>query len=213
MPKVSHQHKEQRRLEIITAGKKVFIQKGYEAATMQDVIEEVGLSRGAVYSYFSNKEDLFLSVLEVMDHHNFLELERDIQKTPSVWTFFLKLLKGYHYESNDEEHRSIGWVAAQNEYFYSVRHIPEKRQFIKERYEQYVKLFSNYIEKGVQKKEFHPIFPNDTIVRYMFTFTDGMNMAGVFITAEDHKRAEQIEALLLTLKYMLGIQKETDKQK
>ncbi|WP_020665090.1 TetR/AcrR family transcriptional regulator [Amycolatopsis benzoatilytica] len=62
MPKVSEQHKEDRRAEILAAARRCFVRNGFHRTSMQDVFAEAGLSAGAVYRYFPKKEDLIVGV-------------------------------------------------------------------------------------------------------------------------------------------------------
>ena len=63
MPKVSDEHKQRRREEILEAAQRVFARHGYESATVRRLEEETGLSRGAIFSYFENKDALFVAVV------------------------------------------------------------------------------------------------------------------------------------------------------
>ena len=54
--------KEQRRNDIIDAAERIFFNKGWEIATMDDVAEEAELSKGTLYLYFNSKEDLYLAI-------------------------------------------------------------------------------------------------------------------------------------------------------
>lgn len=54
--------KERRRNEILDAAEKVFFSKGLHNATMDEVAEAAELSKGTVYLYFKNKEDLFYAI-------------------------------------------------------------------------------------------------------------------------------------------------------
>ena len=42
----------------------VFMNKGYDSASISVLQEELGMSRGAMYRYFSNKEELFCAVID-----------------------------------------------------------------------------------------------------------------------------------------------------
>jgi len=55
--------KEHRRNEIIDAAEKVFFAKGMPNATMGEVADEAELSKGTLYLYFKNKEDLYLAII------------------------------------------------------------------------------------------------------------------------------------------------------
>ena len=54
--------RERRRQKIIVAAKKVFSQKGFNKATMDDIAGEAELSPGTLYLYFKNKEELYASL-------------------------------------------------------------------------------------------------------------------------------------------------------
>ncbi len=56
--------REANRARILQAARKVFGRRGYHAATIEEIADESGLSNGAVYYNFENKEDLFLELLE-----------------------------------------------------------------------------------------------------------------------------------------------------
>ena len=44
---------------ILDAALKLFMEKGYEQTTIQDIVNELGdLSKGAVYHHFKSKEDI-----------------------------------------------------------------------------------------------------------------------------------------------------------
>jgi len=59
MPKVVPEYKEEAKSRILDVANKVFAEKGYHEATMDDIAKRLGVSKGAIYLYFSSKEDLF----------------------------------------------------------------------------------------------------------------------------------------------------------
>lgn len=63
MAKLSEEQKLARRLQILNAGWRCFDRNGLHATRMDDIIAEAGLSAGAVYSYFKNKDDLIQAAL------------------------------------------------------------------------------------------------------------------------------------------------------
>jgi AcrR family transcriptional regulator len=54
--------RERRRQQIIVAAKRVFSDKGFNKATMEDIAQEAELSPGTLYLYFKNKEELYASL-------------------------------------------------------------------------------------------------------------------------------------------------------
>jgi AcrR family transcriptional regulator len=64
MPRVSQQHLDARRQEILAGARACFARYGYEGATVRRLEQETGLSRGAIFHHFRDKDSLFLSVAE-----------------------------------------------------------------------------------------------------------------------------------------------------
>ncbi|WP_256021814.1 TetR/AcrR family transcriptional regulator [Paenibacillus kribbensis] len=52
-----------RRKEIMEAALNVFGTKGYSRTNIEDITNEIGMSKGAIYQYFKNKEELFISTI------------------------------------------------------------------------------------------------------------------------------------------------------
>jgi AcrR family transcriptional regulator len=77
-PKSSREQQKRRTRErLVDAAAAVFSERGYGAATLDDIADRAGLTKGAVYSNFENKTDLVLAVLnrridepqlEIFDH-------------------------------------------------------------------------------------------------------------------------------------------------
>lgn len=56
--------KEKRREQIKEVALKLFIENGYSKTTMDEIVQEVGISKGGMYHHFSNKEEIFLELLK-----------------------------------------------------------------------------------------------------------------------------------------------------
>lgn len=70
-----HQSESERRAQILRASRAVFVERGYLAARVEDIAKRAGLSKGAVYFYYSSKRDLFLALVreEQETTYRFLE--------------------------------------------------------------------------------------------------------------------------------------------
>ena len=67
MPKVTQEHLDARRAEILAGARRAFAEHGYEGATVKRLEEATGLSRGAIFHYFENKNDLFVELAMEMN--------------------------------------------------------------------------------------------------------------------------------------------------
>jgi TetR/AcrR family transcriptional regulator, transcriptional repressor of aconitase len=73
VPKVSEAHRQERRRQITTGARRTFAAHGYHGATVELLEQEIGLSRGAIFSYFPTKLDLFVALAQE-DQHRIIEL-------------------------------------------------------------------------------------------------------------------------------------------
>ena len=67
MPRVAERWTQERRREhtrnlLLDAAEEVFVAKGFEGASLDEIAETAGYTRGAIYKHFAHKEDLFLAV-------------------------------------------------------------------------------------------------------------------------------------------------------
>lgn len=53
-----------KREQILDGAWRMFRQKGFDAASMNDITKEAGVSKGTIYVYFANKEELFAALID-----------------------------------------------------------------------------------------------------------------------------------------------------
>jgi AcrR family transcriptional regulator len=64
MPKIAVEAREERRQELVDAAWRCVARTGYHNLTIDDVCVEAGLSKGAFYTYFKQKLDLLVALLD-----------------------------------------------------------------------------------------------------------------------------------------------------
>ena len=62
---LTNKRKLDRKNDILKSALKVFCDKGYDGATINDIVKKARCSHGLFYHYYSNKKDLFNAVLEM----------------------------------------------------------------------------------------------------------------------------------------------------
>lgn len=93
MPKVSPAALAARRSEILHAARRAFARYGYEGATVKVLEAETGLSRGAIFHHFKDKDTLFLALAEddaahmteTVAAHGLVQVMRDLQNKDAGW--------------------------------------------------------------------------------------------------------------------------------
>jgi AcrR family transcriptional regulator len=58
------ERKEQTRADLVAAAREVFLRQGFHRATLDEIADDAGYTKGAVYSNFGGKDELFLAVLD-----------------------------------------------------------------------------------------------------------------------------------------------------
>jgi AcrR family transcriptional regulator len=90
--------KERRRQQIMVAAKRVFSEKGFNKATMEDIAQEAELSPGTLYLYFKNKEELYASLSLRILQYLLLRVEHVIEEKDADTEGKIKLLMDAMYD-------------------------------------------------------------------------------------------------------------------
>ncbi len=93
MPKVTEKHLASRRRQILGGARRAFARHGYEGATVRRLESEIGLSRGAIFHHFPDKDSLFLAVAEddaeeiarVVSEHGLVQVMRELRNRDAGW--------------------------------------------------------------------------------------------------------------------------------
>ena len=112
MPKISEERREARRAEILDAAQRCFAEHGYEGATVVRLEQATGLSRGAIFNYFPNKQALFVA-LTAASSDRFVE----------IW-----LEHGFRALLEEIAHADPDWIAVQIEAARRIRTVPVFRE-------------------------------------------------------------------------------------
>src|SRR5687768_16532246 len=139
--------KQQTRLKVLAAARRLFSESGYEGATIRDIAAEAGMSTGAVFANFTDKSDLFREIM-VADMEALIEAMRDgASRGRGVDDTILKLfMAGYaFYKSRLPLARAafgISWIPEQGQ---ELRNLPPV-QVIQD-------LFTEQLIQGVERGE------------------------------------------------------------
>ena len=146
MPKVVPEYKEEARSRILDAANKVFAEKGYHEATMDDIAKRLGVSKGAIYLYFSSKEDLFEAMVktapQAFKEILYSSFGDEADPVQSATQFFDKMLKlsasnpGLSFEILSEASRN-----------------PTLKRILKQNHEEYEEVLTSFLAEG-QKRRF-----------------------------------------------------------
>ncbi|WP_449621230.1 TetR/AcrR family transcriptional regulator [Robertmurraya sp. Marseille-Q9965] len=83
-----------RKQKVIKMAHQLFIEKGFQATSIQDILDYSGIAKGTFYNYFSSKNELLIALIKSL--YQQMETERDellIGKDPTDIEVFIKQLE------------------------------------------------------------------------------------------------------------------------
>lgn len=201
-PKMSDHQKQLRRRDILDAAEEVFKEKGYEHTTMKDIYESVGMSRGGLYQYFSNKQEVFETLIgdKLEDIHDKTAVALDDGEDP--WSLLKERLFG---DDKQPREKNDPLAPVILEFFVTGRNDLSISSYAKERYRLGVKMYEDIIIKGVETGRFTPRFAPPVIARSIVAITDGIAV-DTALAGKEVRSKEQSDLIHDTLAHMLHVQ-------
>ena len=96
----------QTRRRLLTSARRIFLRKGFHAASLADVAKDAGYTKGAVFSQFDSKADLFLALLEERSGERLAWL-RTLRATPQTAASLVQWLAA---DWRDSINRDRAWT-------------------------------------------------------------------------------------------------------
>ncbi len=150
------QRSEETRLKIIASAIKLFSNRGFNAASVDDICHDAGISKGAFYHHFKSKQNLFLALLDgwLLTIDNAIEASKD----KTVPETFMQITEAFPYifaTANDGLPMFLEfWLrASRDEKIWQASVKPYRR---------YHKYFTDLIKRGVDEESFVEVDPDLT---------------------------------------------------
>ncbi|MEO2077069.1 MAG: TetR family transcriptional regulator [Bacillus sp. (in: firmicutes)] len=201
-PKISDSEKEKRKKHIIDSAVVVFTRKGYVNSTMQDIVDETGMSRGWVYLYFSNKEDIMLAILAENDKETEAQINNLLTSGLSVWQGLSGLIDMMDQQFN---HASDDLPIVIYEYFISGWKKPDRREYLEAHYKKQHEYLSLYLQQGVANGEFRPSVDLDVIIKMVTSYFEGLLLHSKAAGSNNVRVSEQLKLFKAMLKSVLQV--------
>jgi AcrR family transcriptional regulator len=116
------ERREQTRQELIAAAEACFVSRGFHVSSVDEVAERAGYTKGAVYSNFASKEDLFFAVYERRVEQVLTEVVPGLRQAGAEHAF-----DWFATGAIERRDRDDGWLAVFFEFWaHTLRH-PELR--------------------------------------------------------------------------------------
>jgi AcrR family transcriptional regulator len=144
---------EERKNQILDAATRVFMKKGFDKARMDDIVEETGLSKGALYWYFKSKSDIIINILDRIFKDAFQQLESqksgEADATAAIWQFTEEAIQDYK--------KMLRMMPIAYEFLALAFRNKIVQKALKQYMDRYMNLLVPIIQKGIDMGEFCPV--------------------------------------------------------
>lgn len=167
----------ERRLEhtrslLLDAAEAVFAEKGFTAATLDDIARTAGYTKGAIYKHFSAKEDLFLAVSDRYWRRYFDTFAEVLSAATQVGTRELdEIAQRWRQLSTD---RGADQAALGLEFTLYLLRNPEARERVEAKRFEVAEALAKFIAEGLEKIGGTLLIPPLTFARILITTTDSV---------------------------------------
>ena len=167
----------ERRLEhtrslLIDAAEEVFGEKGFVAATLDDIAHAAGYTKGAIYKHFSTKEDLFLAVSDRYWRRYFVNFTEVMAPATQVGARELdEIAKRWRQLSRDRgaEHAALG-----HEFMLYLLRNPEARERVAAKRSEAVEALAKFIVAGIDRLGGTLLIPASTFAQVLVATSDSV---------------------------------------
>jgi TetR/AcrR family transcriptional repressor of uid operon len=170
MPRISAEREEATRRRILKAAKQVFVEKGFARATIDDVVAACGLSVGAIYNYFPNKDELIRTSIDTANQEETDALLAETQAAGPIGDRLERSFRGWWEGSIDMP----GGPAFLTEAWAAASRRPLIRDLMARRLERAVMFCSVLLRESVERGELPADLDVDTLAHTFAALLEGL---------------------------------------
>ncbi len=199
MPRITAEREEATRRRILKAAKGVFVEKGFARASIDDVVAASGMSVGAIYNYFGNKDELIRAAIDTANREETDALLADTCSVGPVIERLERSFRGWWEGTIDGPGGTVFLTEAWAE---SSRR-PLIRELMARRFERAVMFCSVLLRESVDRGELPPDLDVDTLARTVAALLEGMTIEFV-VTGGSLRRVDAQKRFRLVMDALMA---------
>ena len=195
-PKVSQQYKQKVRERVLSAAEKLFSSKGYYDTSMDEIVAESNLSKGAIYGYFKSKEELFVALQDKQLQESISVLTSTFSPKDSARTKLEKVIGAAFGSMASGSKKSCRINLEFNVAAPRMKSVQHRRD---DRFMALHHLIMGIIREGVDKGEFRRDVDLDSAALALLAIADGLSLdwATTNLDFDWKMLTEQVKKLVL----------------
>ena len=165
--------------EVLNNACSIFHLKGYNATSMQDLVDATGLNRSSIYNSFGNKLNLYLECLKLYQEKYVRATSKVLLKTNSPLEAISSILDFYIGEiTNDKNMQGCMIANCKSEMANQDKTI---QNFLNQNQTSTLVLFEDLIKEGQQLNLFNSKQSAKTYALFLFSTLQGLRMTGILL--------------------------------
>lgn len=195
MPRVSDAYKEEKRASILEGALYCFADKGYAATTIDDIVRHLGISKGAIYNYFSSKEDIYAQIMDSRMNRLVASLRGNSEQEAAAATKLRYLIQRLTSQPLEDLRRLLSFHL---EYSLHASRHDELKASIQRHAESALAFMAELIAEGQRNGEFRPDVDAGLAASMFWALRDG-----IALDVLSHGEQEEYATLMNGMEDML----------
>lgn len=193
----------QKKKYIVETARQVFVEKGFKQVTMKDIVEACGISRGGLYLYFNNTNEIFLELLR-LENRATKTLAADAILEDATAADILTLL--LEEQKKEILCRENTLTQAIYEFYFVNSKLSRRDNVLKRQFDYLVRILQKLIEAGVENGEF-ACQDCEGAARNIVYVLEGLKIAAQTVGVTSQMVDRELQFIL----HGIGVNKETQR--
>ncbi|WP_066307997.1 TetR/AcrR family transcriptional regulator [Bacillus sp. FJAT-29814] len=174
MPVVSDDYKKNKKALILKSAFECFAEKGFQVATMEDIVKHSNISKGAIYNYFSSKDEIYIELMNQRTSESINKLKDELGRFTTSHEKLEHLFNTYSDVNKTSDYVNMTKVHIEF-WLYSTRK-DELRTIMISRFNMYKDLFKTIIDEGIKNGEFSKKTNSEELSLIFWGVMDGSSL-------------------------------------
>lgn len=168
------EHQNNKKDLIMASALRVMTKKGYYGSTMDDIVLDSKMSKGAIYHYYKSKKEVYLELIVYLESKY-----TDMFATVNKESTSAKKLKKLFTIWSDQLEKEPDFFQSFSIFQSMSRHDKDFKQAMQRMYNRFQKFIELIIIEGIKSKEFKKIDPKTSALSLILNF-DGISWFSLF---------------------------------
>ena len=170
-PRITEERWNETHQNILRTAERLFATKGFNGTSMNDIVKESGVSKGAIYNHFENKERLFLTLI---DEQTEVGLEQAGQLFSEDDTYTDRIKKIIHMTFGSSVSCPREMCMMQIEFMVTASRLESLQGDMQKRYSAIFDFIVDVVEEGKKAGEFRADLDSKSLVTLVYATLDGL---------------------------------------